>query len=1020
MKIAVREHLRRRLRRTTRWGRVASTLLAVALICLVPPAGAASNDPGSTAAFQYARSIWRSADGLPESTVQALAETQDGELWIGTTGGLAKFGGMQVATVDSAALQTLGVHSVFCLTLDHDGSLWAGTEGGGLLHLHGDAVKTLGVEAGLTDAFVRSVFEDHTGTLWVGTDNGLFRLDGKRLRRVDGRGTVPVMAVHSITEDRAGGLWVGGSQLVRLAPDGTEKVYTLPGDYSKSRVKRILQTADGEVWVGTVGGLEKLMGDRFEAVPAIRRTVRTLLQTKDGTLWIGTIGDGLWTLRNGALTHVKNPGLLPSDTVLTMLQDTDEQIWIGTQAGMVRLSRTPVSVVPLPHGGDPDFETISGDARGNIWVAAQQLFTIKDGEAQKATLPGLPPLSIRNVFRERDGALWIGTDGSGAYRTDARGVRHLSAPGELTNNFIRAFLQAKDGAVWIATDEGVSRWSGGDAQKYTEGNGLVYFSTRSLLEDRDGGIWIGTDRGVSLWRGGAFQQNAATVSLAHDKVWSMLKDREGTLWFATRDSGLFRFRDGHVDHYTTTQGLPSNSLYALLQDREGTFWVTGPDMIASLPEEAMDAPFTAAQMLPNVKVYTMPFGADDAQMYGGRQPAGFVGPDDTLWFPTTSGAASIRPGQSLPPYRAPRAVIREIREDGRAIALKPDGRVPAAVTRISFDFGAVILRPQNGVRFRYRLEPLEQEWNLATADRTAAYTNLSSGHYRFRVEVFDQSKPTKNQEADFSFNKAPFFYQTAWFYTLAVLSAGSLVWLAYRLRVRQMRMRFDLVLAERSRLAREMHDTVLQGCTGISALLEAIASTHNADRGDDLELLNYARQQARTTIDEARQAVWDMRHDEKKVDVLGALQSLADHSSMEVGAVITLETTPGTLLLDTSVAHEILMTVREAVYNALQHSGSARVVIYAEVRGSDLTVEVVDFGSGFKGALGQSVAAGHFGLLGMSERMKRLGARLELKSTLGAGTRVTLQLRHVQSLKVRGARHGLGFKEDNGKLAERH
>ena len=387
---------------------LAATLLATL--------GGWSQPSADTRSFEYTRSLWRTADGLPEATVQALAETPGGMLWIGTTGGLASFGGAQIHAFSAGILQPLGVHSIFCLTVDRDGTLWAGTEGGGLLHLRGDDVTVFSNAEGLTDGFVRTVFQDKRGTVWVGTDNGLFRMQGERLERVDNHADVPRMAVHSISEDREGNLWAGGSQLISIDPKGAAKVFTLPGVYSKNRVKRILQTSDGTVWVGTVGGLQRLANGRFEPLLPIDTTVRSLLQTSDGILWIGTIGGGVWTLRDGQLAQLHSTDLLPSDTVLTMLQDDNGQIWIGTQAGLVRLTRTPVGLVTLPQGGDPDFETISGDTQGNVWVAAQGLFGIRNGVARPVTFPGLGQLSIRNIFRARDGALWLGTDGSGAYR----------------------------------------------------------------------------------------------------------------------------------------------------------------------------------------------------------------------------------------------------------------------------------------------------------------------------------------------------------------------------------------------------------------------------------------------------------------------------------------------------------------------------------------------------------------------------------------------------------------------------
>jgi signal transduction histidine kinase/streptogramin lyase len=711
----------------------------------------------------------------------------------------------------------------------------------------------------------------------------------------------------------------------------------------------------------------------------------------------------MWTLRpdgsavpNRQLERVSGQGLLPSDTVLYLFEDDQQQIWIGTQAGLVRLNRTPVSVVKLPEGGDPDFETISGDEHGDVWVAAQSLYLIRNGVARRAAYRGLNSVKVRNVYRARDGALWIGTDGSGAYRIDGGAIRHFTAPAELTNNFIRAFLESRDGAMWIATDEGVSRitFAGNEspiARKFTEANGLAFFSTRSLFQDSGGAIWIGTDHGLSRWQDGSFAQDAATETLAQDKVWSILQDRKGTLWFGTRDHGLFRYRDGAMLQFTTQLGLPSNSIYQVLQDRLGRFWITGPNVIASVAESEMERTPTEDEPL-SVQTYSMPFGADGAQMYGGRQPAGYLAPDDSVWFPTSRGAAHLASVETKA-APAPRAAVDEVVVDGQSV--QPEGtlRLPAGVVRLSFAFTAISLRPQDGVRFRYRLEGFDPSWNAAGTNRVATYTNLKAGQYRFRVQAFNTANPAAVSEFDLAMVKAQVFYETWWFYTLCVLVAAGAGWTMYQVRIRGVRRRFAAVLEERSRLAREMHDTVIQGCTGVSALLEAMATT--AGQPETREgLLEYARVQVRETIDEARQAIWNMRHErEKDVNLILALDGVASQTGREFETVVNFQHDVERMTVGASVAHEVLMTVREAIYNSVQHSGSARVELELKVRGEELLIRVEDMGCGFAVDEMGSTPEGHYGIVGMRERVQRLGGSLELTSAPGAGTRVWLRLR---------------------------
>ena len=219
--------------------------------------------------------------------MQALTESSEGLLWIGTTGGLARFDGTHIQIYGQGTAQPLSVNSIFCVSLGKDGSLWAGTEGGGLLRLRGNTLRVYSASDGLTEGFVRSVFEDDLGRVWVGTDDGLFVLEGERLRRVD-QGAIAPMGVHSITEDHDHRIWAGGSRLIAIDPDGHARDVPLPGDYSENTVKRILETRDGTIWVGTVGGLQRMERGRFRTVPGIHATVRSLLQTSDGTLWIGT------------------------------------------------------------------------------------------------------------------------------------------------------------------------------------------------------------------------------------------------------------------------------------------------------------------------------------------------------------------------------------------------------------------------------------------------------------------------------------------------------------------------------------------------------------------------------------------------------------------------------------------------------------------------------------------------------------------------------------------------------------
>lgn len=968
-------------------------LFALVLVCELAAGlpfalGASDSHP------EYTRHIWHVQDGLPEETVQALQQTPDGYLWVGTTGGLSRFDGTRFVTYSRNTTPAIPENSVFSLLAARDGSLWLGTEGGGLVHLEHGKFQVYTADDGLTDRFVRSVIEDHAGGIWVGTDNGLFRMQSGRAVRVDTSQVVSSLAVHSIYEDRERRIWVGGSRLLMFDGAGIHQ-FRLPGAYSQNRVKTILQTGDGTLWVGTVGGLDRLDHSRFVAVPGIRATVRTLRQTSDGTLWIGTIGHGLFTYAGGKLLNVSGNGLLPSNTVLSIYEDNTHQIWIGTQDGLVRLSQTPVTVVPLPGGSDPDFETISVDSDGTLWDVASRVYAIKNEHAEPHEFRAIGNTPVRDVFRDQQGSLWIGTDGNGAYRLTDRGPVHYSAPDKLVNNFVRAFLQTRNGDIWIATDEGISRISDGRVRNLRVRDGLVYFSTRALMEDREGNLWIGTDQGLSCWNGSRFVQNHATRGLSDEKIWSILEDSNGFIWFGTRDHGLFRYREGQLAQLTAGQGLASNSIYQVLEDHIGQLWMSSPNSISSISLAALDAPHLDESAHLAVTSYDMPYDAEGAQMYGGRQPSGCVGKDGSIWFPSNKGAVRIFP-EIARRTQAPKLEFTGVAVDGREMSTSVFRSLSADASRLEIAYAPLSLRSQEETRFRYRLDPFDHGWIYAGTSHIASYTNLPPGGYRFRVEAFPLNNPLATSEASLSFRKQPHFYVTWWFVSLCVLTLGLMGLTGYRWRVRLLQGRFKAVLDERSRLAREMHDTVIQGCTSISALLEAISSLERENGALHSDLLEYARKQVRTTIDEARHAVWNLRHgDEPQQNLSQAAALIAEHTAREFGIPIECEDQGAPYWVPNSAAHELLMVIREAVYNAVLHGRPSHVWVELAYGEEELAVTVRDDGAGFTPGSLPASGQPHYGMAGMRERIERLSGEIEWTSARGAGTTVRFRVRRV-------------------------
>jgi ligand-binding sensor domain-containing protein/signal transduction histidine kinase len=948
--------------------------------------------PADSEEWNYTIRSWQSQDGLPEETVQAFAQTSDGYLWVGTSGGLLRFDGARFHLFAHENTPAFRENSVFCLLAARDGRLWIGTDGSGLIEWQNGAFHAYPVALGQTADFVRSLAEDHNGLLWVATDDGLFWAKDGRLERADKPLGLPVFNVHAVLEDRSGRIWVGGSRLYSLK-DGQSHEYSLPGNDSKNKVKSFLQTSDGVIWVGTVGGLYRLLPgqDRFEPVPRVSGTIRSLREAPNGELWAGSIGAGIFRIRGNRVTRLKAPSPLISNTVLSIFADSGRDLWLGTQAGMMRLSRTPVRVLTLSEAADSDFGTVSLDSDGSLWAASNQLVHVQSGQAKPFSFPGLSDVRVRNVLRSQDGSVWIGTDGGGVYHLSAKKTAHFTTREGLVNNFVRVFLESKDGTLWIGTDNGVSHLDRGGIHNFTAQNGLAYNSIRSLLEDRDGTIWIGTEHGLSQFKNGEFVRDAMTAALSDEKVWALHQDTDGGMWIGTRAHGLFRYRNGELSHYTTANGLASDSIYCILEDKQGHFWFSGPAGVMLLNRAELDAQARDKDKLLSLRIFRANEGGKPTQFYGGTQPAGALTATGEAWFPTSQGLWSIRPDELERPLVS-NLNIDAVTVDGRPVPLTGALSLDAGSSRLEIGFEPVLLHSQEGLRFRYRLDGYEQNWTYASAQqRMATYTNLPAGKYTFLVETWETDHPEHSARASIEFIKRPYFYRMPWFIALCVLLAALVSISAYQLRMKRIHDRFKAVLAERTRLAREMHDTLIQGCVSISALLEAVSSGEVEDSESKAHMIDYAATQIRATVDEARQAVWNLRGNERASTDLGtALQHMAERIGREHGVEMVYRLHGNTFAISLPATHELIMVAREAVFNAILHGHAQEIVAELSYTNESLSLAIKDDGQGFDAS--KAFSDEHFGLRGMKERIHQFNGKFEIESTLHKGTSVRLEI----------------------------
>lgn len=959
----------------------------------------------STDTVSYSRRVWQSADGLPEDFAQALAQTHEGYLWIGTSGGLVRFDGNRFTIFNRKNEPAFRDDSVYTLFASKDGTLWSGTEGGGLIQYKNGSFRVYGAAEGLTNPFVRAIFEDRDRNLWVGTDTGLFRMQNESLIRIDDRAGLPVMGVHSICQDRAGRILVGGSGL--LVIDGKDAVHFTSGEnQADNSIRTIRQTSDGAIWIGTIFGLRRLergiQGDPF-TVPRIMSGINVsyLCESRSGQMWIGTYGRGVMRFQAGQITRLSAPSTLPHNNVLSIFEDKEDNVRVGTQGGLLRLSPSAAATITTADGAPLSINTIYQDPRGALFVAALngRLFQVAGQILNAVRLPpAVSGLPVRNVFRDSTGTLWIGTDGQGIARVDSFGVARYTRREGLVNDFVRAFCEDRDGSIWIGTDGGLSHWLSGTFQNYNTDSGLVYASIRMLLVDRRGSLWIATEGGLDRFRSGAFMADPALERLRGQKVWALHEDAEGGLWIGTQGAGLFLLKGGQLEQFTTRQGLPNNKIHFITEDRRGNLWMSGPSGIVAVSRHDLEELSHKPSSQLAVRMYSTAEGLSTSQMNGGVQPAGTLTPTGELWFPSTKGAVRIAP-DAPEPGSAPPVLIEEVLADERPVSFTTDLHLPPGEGKLEIHYTAIRLRSAERIRFKYWMEGFERDWTDAGQRRIAYYTNLPAGDYRFHVVAYEMNAPRNAAEQILSIQWRPHFYQTAWFLALCGLAATSAAWGAYRLHVRNIRQRFAAVLEERNRLAREMHDTLIQGCVGVSALLEAASHAQSVSPSISSELLERARTEVRAAVDEARMAVWNLRHvSGNGEDLVAAVSQLAHLITLETGIPVKFDSLGAPLALGAEGGRSLLMLIREALLNSVRHAAPKALSVLLTFDRRSLHVEIGDDGCGFDSSVSPSSDGHHYGLIGMRERVEKLGGDFRLTSSPGKGTQVQLSIPAARSL----------------------
>jgi signal transduction histidine kinase/CheY-like chemotaxis protein/ligand-binding sensor domain-containing protein len=767
--------------------------LGVTLLGLLCALQAWTLEPGVDLG-KYGRRVWLMQDGLPRNHVRTMLQTRDGYLWIGTLEGLARFDGVQLTV--PALLQGMGA---MCLQEDRDGRLWIGTNGAGL-YFYQNGQLTRASWKGNTPkaerlAYVRTLLVDHEGVLWVGTEAGVFRLRNGRAQ------WIAAGDVRALAEDSHHAMWIGTNGNGLLLWRQGELTSVAAGQ--SSRYIFALWPAGEDLWVGSQDGLQLIRSGKLVTYAGSHELGRTpinaLYRDAHGYLWIGTEQAGLRRLSpEGKISSFLNSAGLSSDSIISLYQDREGNLWVGTRVGLNQLRDMFFETISTAEGLSAGFvRAVIEDHDGDMWMTTQAggLNRLHQGKlAVYSTKQGLSSNMVRALFVDTDNSLWIGTEGNGLNHLLRNGkvVVFTTAQG-LPNNIVRAILRDKEGNLWIGTSGGLARYRDGKFTNFGIADGLASLTVVQLAFGHDGVMWIATDGGVSRLKDGKLSNFTQEQKWPNTPARSIYEDQEGTLWIGTRASGLIRFQNGRTTIYSRGYGLPLE-IESITEDQNHNLWAGTSQGVLHLRRRELDHVAEGRGHTIN-PIY---FGASDGmraeECSMSVQPNLWKASDGRIWVATGNGVSIVDPGRVHRIRYAP-PVIEQVLLDRKEMALSPSEMIlPPSRGDLEFHYTASTFTAPEDLQFRYKLEGFDTDWIEAGRRRTAFYTNIPPGSYRFRVLV-QGAKDAGQDEATISVRLLPHFYETRWFRIGIALSLAGMILGVIRVRTVQAHARAQALAA---------------------------------------------------------------------------------------------------------------------------------------------------------------------------------------------------------------------------------
>ena len=988
-----------------------SLLLRFALLLLLlAPAPASGVDPQRHIS-QYGHTAWRIFDGtIPRPIV--ITQTTDGYIWLGTKDGLMRFDGVRFSLwrADDGKPLNKGFSALFGAS---DGSLWIGSLDG-LKRLKNGKLYTYARPH--EKATIAAIIEDRAGTIWVSRyrvpkgSGPLCRVGEAELVCYGAKDGLPPQFALGLTQDSDGYFWFGGDILCRWRPGSAATCFDEVGRRGRTKMPLgdLASGPSGSVWAtidsaGPQFGVRYFSGGRWSPFivagfdgPSIRSNA--LYFDRHNSLWVGTENDGLYRIHNGVADHYARTDGLSGNAVRNFYEDREGNLWVLTDGGLDMFRDTAVVSYSMAQGLFASWiASIIARRDGSIWIENEGAIDIlRNGDHSLLSVRDFPETSGGTLFEDHAETVWLGIEHKLLAYRNSRFFDITRPDGSpLGQSYLRAITEDADGNIWALASNGhLFRVKG---RKVVEDIQLgESFSSAFFLEpDKSGSVWIGSKAGmIARYHAGQLE----TYSLKDDKddkdppsVHEMITDSDNSLLIST-ERGLVRWSNGQHTALGMRNGLPCESIYSAIKDDNGALWLYA--RCGLLQIEASEV--AKWQESPSSPVSARMFDAHDGAFPGtraGLQHISSKAPDGRLWF-TNGFLAQVVDPKNLPRNEVmPPVAIEDVIADRNVLRAQAGLRVPALTRDLQIDYTALSFSVPQKVRFRYILEGHDTVWQEPGERRQAYYTDLKPGKYRFRVIASNNDGIWNHQGASLDFNMVPAWYQTTWFKLLFVVVVLTTTWALHRLRVRQvahaLAVRFDERLAERTRIARELHDTFLQTVQGSRLVADdALESAYEPAR------MRHAMEQLsiwlRRAVEEGRAALNSLRASATETnDLAEGLRRATEECRMFSPMETSFSVEGDSKEMHPVVRDEIYRIGYEAIRNANTHSKASRLHVGLKY-GQDLVISVGDNGVGIPESIINGGTNGHYGLLGMRERASRIGGKLRIASSVDSGTEVSL------------------------------